>query len=159
MNLFSAFAWLCILVGAGFGVWTAYRRGWAEPVWDIARGAGIGFGYFVLTMLLILTVLALGEWYRILPALPEREVLCVGLPLPPPGRACDGRGRATAGIDRRPARPLRLRDDLPDQPPRAADVGGPARRHAAPVPALSSVRPLATRPGRRSRLMQPSWYA
>ena len=64
MNLFSAFAWLCILVGAGFGVWTAYRRGWAEPVWDIARGAGIGFGYFVLTMLLILTVLALGEWYR-----------------------------------------------------------------------------------------------
>jgi hypothetical protein len=78
MNLFSAFAWLCILTGAAFGVWTAYRRGWAEPLWDILRGAGLGLAYYLLTMLLIFTVLALGLRYR--PSFPRcRSGRCTDL--------------------------------------------------------------------------------
>jgi hypothetical protein len=34
MNLFEVFAWLCILLGAAFGVWRAYQHGWASPLWD-----------------------------------------------------------------------------------------------------------------------------
>jgi hypothetical protein len=77
MNLFSVFAWLCILIGAGFGAWAAYRRGWAEPLWDVLRGAGIGLAYFFVVMLVMLTVLALGERYR--PSFPLcRNRKCAG---------------------------------------------------------------------------------
>jgi hypothetical protein len=68
VNLFEVFAWLCILVGTGLGVWHAYQHGWASPLWDILRGAGIGFAYFALTMLAIFSTLSLGQLYR--PAFP-----------------------------------------------------------------------------------------
>jgi hypothetical protein len=64
MNLFGVFAWLCILLGAAFGVWRAYQHGWASPLWDVLRGAGIGLAYFLLTMLLIFSTFALGLLYR-----------------------------------------------------------------------------------------------
>ncbi|MGE5794741.1 MAG: hypothetical protein ACM36B_18750 [Bacteroidota bacterium] len=74
-------------LGAAFGVWRAYQHGWASPLWDILRGAGIGFAYFALTMLLILATLALGQLHR--PSFPPCRYRPFGRWRPDP----DGRAR------------------------------------------------------------------
>jgi hypothetical protein len=64
MNLFAVVAFFSIIVGALLGIWQGARHGFAAAFRGAGGGALRGFGAYALLMFMMMTLLALGLWYR-----------------------------------------------------------------------------------------------
>lgn len=76
MNIFEVIAILGILAGLALGIWFAADGGMWAALLGALKGAAIAYGAFVVAMIALLAVLALGLRYR--PAFPRCKNGCCG---------------------------------------------------------------------------------
>ena len=64
MNMFEVIAIVCIAIGLAAGFWHSLDEGAWASILGALRGAAIAYGWFFVSMLAMLTLLALGLRYR-----------------------------------------------------------------------------------------------